>query len=51
MRSFLCVKTGFWDINGPKMGCIGDKLIMFFAAASVYNLQRFLSKNKLAINS
>ena len=34
---FFAAKTGFWGMNGTKMGCtlhIDDKLILFFAADS-----------------
>ena len=30
-RSAFCRKTDFWGINGPKMGCIDDKLILLLA--------------------
>ena len=32
--AFFCKKGVFWDINGPKMSCICDNLILFFATDS-----------------
>ena len=32
MHSFFAEKTGFWNINGPKLGCIGDTMNLLFAA-------------------